>query len=59
VRFGVERISASRVFPPSGRASIIDLRRGTSPDEIQAEFDGMELSWLRALQTRLTFCWFG
>jgi ubiquinone/menaquinone biosynthesis C-methylase UbiE len=44
-----------RVLAPGGQASIIDLRRDAGPAEIQAEVDGMHLSWLNALWTRWTF----
>jgi ubiquinone/menaquinone biosynthesis C-methylase UbiE len=44
-----------RVLKPGGKASIIDLRKDASLDEIDAEVRGMNLSWLNALLTRLTF----
>jgi ubiquinone/menaquinone biosynthesis C-methylase UbiE len=47
-----------RVLTRGGRASIIDLRKEASRDEIRAEVDAMELSWLNALWTRWTFRWF-
>jgi len=47
-----------RVLARGGRASIIDLRKEASRDEISAEVDAMELSWLNALWTRCTFRWF-
>ena len=49
---------AYRVLAPGGTASIIDLRKDASLDEIRAEVDAMQLSWLNALWTRLTFRWF-
>jgi len=47
-----------RVLAPGGRASIIDLRREASRDDIRAEVDAMELGWLNSLWTRATFRWF-
>lgn len=47
-----------RVLAPGGRASIIDLRREASSDEVRAEVDSMELGWLNARWTRATFRWF-
>jgi ubiquinone/menaquinone biosynthesis C-methylase UbiE len=47
-----------RVLAPGGRASIIDLRREASRDDIRAEVDAMELGWLNTLWTRATFRWF-
>jgi ubiquinone/menaquinone biosynthesis C-methylase UbiE len=44
-----------RVLKPGGKASIIDLRKDASPAEIDAEVRGMNLTWLNALLTRLTF----
>ena len=44
-----------RVLKPGGRAIIIDLRPDASSAEIAAAVDGMKLSWLNALVTRLTF----
>lgn len=49
---------AYRVLARGGTASIIDLRKEASGDEIHAEVDRMQLSWLNALWTRLTFRWF-
>lgn len=47
-----------RVLKPGGRASILDLRRESSPEEIKAVVDRMKLSWLNALWTKLTFRFF-
>jgi ubiquinone/menaquinone biosynthesis C-methylase UbiE len=47
-----------RVLAPGGRASIIDLRREASRDEVRAEVDAMQLGWLNTLWTRATFRWF-
>jgi ubiquinone/menaquinone biosynthesis C-methylase UbiE len=44
-----------RVLAVAGRASIIDLRKDATAGEIRAEVDGMEMSWLNAWWTRLTF----
>jgi ubiquinone/menaquinone biosynthesis C-methylase UbiE len=49
---------AYRVLVPGGTASIIDLRKDASLDDIHAEVAAMQLSWLSALWTRLTFRWF-
>jgi ubiquinone/menaquinone biosynthesis C-methylase UbiE len=49
---------AHRVLAPGGLASIIDLRKEASRDEIRAEVDAMDLSRLNALWTRWTFRWF-
>lgn len=45
----------NRVLKPGGKAFIIDLRPDASPADIAAAVDGMRLSWLNALVTRLTF----
>ena len=47
-----------RVLAPGGRASIIDLRREASRDEVRAEVEAMQLGWLNTLWTRATFRWF-
>jgi ubiquinone/menaquinone biosynthesis C-methylase UbiE len=44
-----------RVLTPGGRASIFDLRKDATPDEIAAEVRQMRLSRIDALVTRLTF----
>lgn len=44
-----------RVLKPGGRASIFDLRKDTTLAEIDAEVDGMGLTWLNRLLTRWTF----
>lgn len=44
-----------RVLKPGGKASIYDLRKDASLEEIEAEVRGMGLSWLNALLTRWTF----
>jgi ubiquinone/menaquinone biosynthesis C-methylase UbiE len=44
-----------RVLKPRGKAFIFDLRPDASPTDIAAAVDGMKLSWLNALITRLTF----
>jgi ubiquinone/menaquinone biosynthesis C-methylase UbiE len=44
-----------RVLVPGGQASIHDLRKDASMDEIRTEVDAMKLSWLSAFWTRLTF----
>lgn len=49
---------AHRVLAPGGLASIIDLRKEATRDEIRAEVSAMGLSWLNALWTRWTFRWF-
>jgi ubiquinone/menaquinone biosynthesis C-methylase UbiE len=46
---------AHRVLAPGGQASIIDLRKEASREDIAAEVATMQLSWLNALWTRLTF----
>ena len=49
---------AHRVLAPGGVASIIDLRKDATLAEVHREVDAMQLSWLSALWTRLTFRWF-
>lgn len=49
---------AHRVLAPGGAASIIDLRKDATLAEVDREVDAMQLSWLSALWTRLTFRWF-
>jgi ubiquinone/menaquinone biosynthesis C-methylase UbiE len=44
-----------RVLKAGGRAQIIDLRPDASPQDIAAAVDGMKLSRLNALMTRMTF----
>jgi ubiquinone/menaquinone biosynthesis C-methylase UbiE len=44
-----------RVLKPGGKAFIFDLRPDASPADIATAVDGMKLSWLNALITRLTF----
>jgi ubiquinone/menaquinone biosynthesis C-methylase UbiE len=44
-----------RVLKSGGRALIIDLRKDASPRDIAAAVDGMKLSRLNALLTRLVF----
>jgi ubiquinone/menaquinone biosynthesis C-methylase UbiE len=48
---------AYRVLAPGGQASIIDLRKEASHEDIAAEVDTMQLSRLNALWTRWTFRW--
>ncbi len=52
------RDEAHRVLAPGGRAAIHDLRKEASKDEIAAEIRAMQLSWISAWWTRLTFRWF-
>jgi len=47
-----------RVLVPGGQASILDLRKESSPGEVRAEVDRMQLSALNALMTRATFRFF-
>jgi ubiquinone/menaquinone biosynthesis C-methylase UbiE len=49
---------AHRVLAPGGRAAIHDLRKEASKAEIAAEIRAMQLSWISAWWTRLTFRWF-
>lgn len=44
-----------RVLKPGGRASIFDLRKDASREAIEAEVQGMKLSWLNTLLTKWTF----
>jgi ubiquinone/menaquinone biosynthesis C-methylase UbiE len=44
-----------RVLKPGGKASIYDLRKDASLQDIDEEVRGMNLSWLNALLTRFTF----
>ncbi len=44
-----------RVLKPGGKASIFDLRKDASLEEIDAEVRSMKLSWLNTLLTRWTF----
>ena len=44
-----------RVLKPGGKASIYDLRKDATREEIDAEVAGMGMSWLNALLTRWTF----
>jgi ubiquinone/menaquinone biosynthesis C-methylase UbiE/hypothetical membrane protein len=47
-----------RVLKPGGKASIFDLRAECSREEIKALVDGMNLSPLNAMWTKLTFRFF-
>jgi len=47
-----------RVLKPGGRASVFDLRRDASREEIKAQVQNMNLSALNALWTNLTFRFF-
>ena len=47
-----------RVLKPGGAASILDLRRESSPEEIRALVDAMRLSPLSSFWTMLTFRFF-
>jgi ubiquinone/menaquinone biosynthesis C-methylase UbiE len=44
-----------RVLKPGGKASIFDLRKDASRKDIDAEVRKMDMNWLNALLTRLTF----
>jgi ubiquinone/menaquinone biosynthesis C-methylase UbiE len=47
-----------RVLKPGGKASIFDLRKEASPEEVQALVDGMGISAVSRLWTRWTFRFF-
>ena len=47
-----------RVLKPGGKASVFDLRRDASREEIRALVENMNLSALNALWTNLTFRFF-
>jgi ubiquinone/menaquinone biosynthesis C-methylase UbiE len=44
-----------RVLKPGGRASIHDLRKDASPEEVDAEVERMGLSWPHRIRTKLIF----
>jgi ubiquinone/menaquinone biosynthesis C-methylase UbiE len=44
-----------RVLKPGGKASIFDLRKDASREAIDAEVQGMNLSWLNTMLTKSTF----
>ena len=45
----------ARVLKPGGRALIIDLKRNASPSEISRQVDGMHLSRINGILTKLAF----
>ena len=45
----------SRVLKPGGRGLIIDLKRDASPDEVSRQVDGMGLSTMNKILTKLAF----
>jgi ubiquinone/menaquinone biosynthesis C-methylase UbiE len=45
----------SRVLRPGGHGLIIDLKRDASPDEVSREVDGMGLSTMNRILTKLVF----
>ncbi len=45
----------SRVMRPGGRGLIIDLKRDASPDEVSRQVDGMGLSTMNRILTKLAF----
>jgi len=45
----------ARVLRPGGRALIIDLKRNASPSEISRQVDGMHLSRINGILTKLAF----
>jgi ubiquinone/menaquinone biosynthesis C-methylase UbiE len=47
-----------RVLKPGGKASIYDLRKESSKEEIRTLVDGMQLSAMSSLWTKLTFRFF-
>lgn len=44
-----------RVLKPCGKASIFDLRKDASREAVDAEVEGMQLSWLNTILTKWTF----
>jgi ubiquinone/menaquinone biosynthesis C-methylase UbiE len=45
----------NRVLKPGGKASIFDLRKDASREDVDAEVEAMKLSWLNTLFTKFTF----